>query len=149
MQCATPPEPRFGGLRKQISVGDSASESTELFGQLGTGFASSRPELSRRLMGMWRAQGETHSSFHGTTLLKIDAGLSSADPALGSASFPGQFTVLRHGWGTPREDAVWLPAGNHYVDHATPTRARSFSTSKARPFRSIGAPCTNRAAPAA
>ncbi len=118
MQCATPPEPRFGGARKQIAIGDGPCESSELFGQLGTAFAPTRPALSARLMGMWRAQGERHSSFHGTTLLKIDPGQPAADPALGSASFPGQFTVLRHGWNTPHESAVWLLTGNHYVDHS-------------------------------
>lgn len=118
IQCATPPEPRFGGLRKQIAVGDGPTESSELFGQLGTAFAPSKPELSRRLMGMWRAQGSPHSSFHGATLLKIDADLPGASPALGSATFPGQFSVLRHGWGTRRENAVWLLTGNHYVDHS-------------------------------
>ena len=118
MQCTTPPEPRFGGLRKQIAVGDSANESSELFGQLGTAFAPSNPKLSQRLMGMWRAQGAAHSSFHGTTALKIDDSLPSEDAHLASASFPGYFTVLRSGWGTSRESAAWLLTGNHYVDHA-------------------------------
>lgn len=117
LQCATPPEPRFGGRRKQVSVGDGATESTELAGQLGTAFASANATLSRRLMAMWQAQGAPHSSFHGTTLTKIDDALPAVDPALGSARFPGQFTVLRHGWGTPRETAVWLMTGNHSVDH--------------------------------
>jgi hypothetical protein len=117
LQCATPPEPRFGGRRKMISVGDSATESSELPGQLGTAFAAANPALSRRLMGMWQAQGAIHSSFHGTTLMKIDDTLPTADAAAGSASFPGQFTVLRHGWGTPRESAVWMLTGNHAVDH--------------------------------
>lgn len=120
LNCATPPEPRFGNLRKLISVGDGSTESSELFGQLGTGFSEVNPELSGRLMGMWKAQGKRHSSFHGTTLLKIDDELADAPAKLGSANFPGYFSVLRSGYDSANagETAVWFINGNHYWDHS-------------------------------
>jgi hypothetical protein len=71
MNAATPPEPRFGGGRRCISTGDGSTEPNELYGQMATGFADANPALSRRLMGLWLAQHKPHSSFHGTTLLKI------------------------------------------------------------------------------
>jgi len=118
LNLLTPKEPRFGGWRKLISVGDSATESSELYGQLGTGFRDVNAELSARLMGGWALSGEMHSGFHGTTILKIDEDLPRKDPRLGSATFPGWYTVLRHGWGTKSESAVWLVNGDYYRDHA-------------------------------
>lgn len=113
----TPPEIRFGGRRKLIAVGDGSTESSELFGQLATAFAAADPALSARLMGAWRASGSRHSGFHGTTILKIDPDLPARDPALASASFPGWYSVLRSGWGTRDESALWLVHGTTYRDH--------------------------------
>ena len=118
MNCVTPPEPRFGGRRSLISVGDGSTEATELLGQLGTGLAESDPGRSRRLMRSWRDQGRRHSFFHGTTLLKIDEELPDEPAPLASANFPGYFSVLRTGWGTPNETAAWFINGNHYWDHS-------------------------------
>lgn len=117
LNLQTPPEPRVGGKRALISLGDGSTEPSELFGQLGTAFRNTDPRLSARLMGAWRANGKPHSGFFGTTLLMIDEDLPTADPKLGDATFPGYYTVLRHGWGTPRETAVWLVNGDHYSDH--------------------------------
>jgi hypothetical protein len=117
LNLLTPPEPRFGGRRKLIAVGDGATEASELFGQLGTGFADSNPPLSGRLMGAWRDSGAPHGSFHGTTVLKIDDSLPPRNVALGSASFPGWYSVARSESGTPRETAVWLVHGTTYRDH--------------------------------
>jgi len=117
MNLLTPPEPRFGGVRKLVAVGDGSTESSEEFGQLGTAMADVDADLSARLMGAWRQSGRTHSGFHGTTFLKIDERLPDKDPALGSATFPGWYTVLRSGWGTPNETAVWLVDGGFYSDH--------------------------------
>lgn len=113
----TPPEPRVGGRRALISVGDSSTEPSEIFGTLGTGFRDAAPALSARLLGAWQAGGKPHSGFFGTTLLMIDDRLPAADPALGDATFPGWYSVLRHGWGTPEETAAWVVNGDHYSDH--------------------------------
>ena len=75
MNCATPPEVRFGGVRGLISVGDGPTAPSELLGVMGTGFAASNPILSRRLMALWQSQGRPHSSFHGTTILRINEDL--------------------------------------------------------------------------
>jgi hypothetical protein len=117
MQLLTPGEVRFGGSRKLVSIGDGSTESSELFGQTGTGLADVDTELSGRLMGAWRESGRMHSGFHATTVLKIDERLGSQSPQLGSAAFPGWFSVLRNGWGTTNETAVWMVNGNHYSDH--------------------------------
>jgi hypothetical protein len=118
LNLLTPPEVRFGGYRKLISIGDGSTESSELLGQLATGFAVNNPGLSSRLMAAWIQGGSTHSGFHGSTILKIDDTLPPADAHLGDASFPGWYTVLRHGWGTRNETAVWLVDGDFYRDHA-------------------------------
>ena len=67
----------------------------ELFGEMATGFADVQPALSKCPAGLCQAPGKPHSSFHGTTLLKIDEDLPMASPQLGSENFFGQFSVLR------------------------------------------------------
>jgi len=118
LNLLTPPEPRFGGYRKLVSIGDGSTESSELYGQLATGFAAAHPDLSARLMAAWRQSGAMHSGFHGSTLLKIDESLPATPIHLGDANFPGWCTVLRNGWGTRNETAVWLVDGDFYRDHA-------------------------------
>ena len=117
MQFLTPPEVRFGGKRKIVAIGDGSTEGSAMYGQLATGFAGAKPELSARLIGAWRAGGSVHAHFQGTSYLKIDEDLAPADPALASATFPGWFSVLRSGWNTPDETAVWIVNGEDYRDH--------------------------------
>jgi len=118
LQCTTPPEPRFGGSRKNIPIGDGSTVSSVMSGQLATGFALTDPELSARLMGIWRAQGKTHSSFNGATILKIDERLPDAPAELASTYFEGYFSVMRAAFDTPAESVIWFVNGEHYVDHS-------------------------------
>jgi hypothetical protein len=117
LNLLTPPEPRVGGRRCFISLGDSSTEASELYGCLATSFRPSDPALSANLMWAWQAGGKPHSSFFGTTLLMIDEAAPAADPKLRDAHFPGYYSVLRHGWATPSETAVWFVNGDHYSDH--------------------------------
>jgi len=117
MNFLTPLEVRLGNVRKYISVGDSSSESSELYGQLATGFRNTDPELSKRLMGAWIASGRKHSGFFGTTLLMIDDEAPAEDPSLGDATLPGWYSVLRNGWNTKNETALWMINGEFYRDH--------------------------------
>src|SRR5262249_41646478 len=63
------------------------------------------------------ADGSRQSSFFGTTLLKIDQNAPATDPALGDGNYPGYYSVLRDGWGTPNETALWFINGDYYSDH--------------------------------
>jgi len=117
MNALTPPEPRFGNVRKMIATGQGSTESSDRYGCLGTGFAGANEELSMRLMAAWRQNGRSHQSQHGSSIIKIDDALPGKDPALGSANFPGYYSVLREEWGTPNETAVWLVCGDWYRDH--------------------------------
>src|SRR5439155_207099 len=74
-------------------------------------------DFCSRLMGAWQASGKPQSGFFGTTLLTIDDTLPAGDPQLGDATFLGYYSVLRHGWGTPDETAVWIVNGDFYTDH--------------------------------
>ena len=117
MQLMTPPEPRLDGKRGHIPLGDGSIEPAEMLGMLATGFRDADPQLSKRLMGMWNENGNPHSFFFGTTLVMIDRRLPAASPALADASFPGYMSVLRNGYGTDDETAVWLIAGDWHSDH--------------------------------
>ncbi len=118
MQFATPPDPRYDNLRIRIPTGNAEANNPQfLAGVLGTAFADVDPELSARLMGSWAQSGKPHTGFHVSTLLMTDEALPQADPALGSATFPGYFSVLRSGWGEPHEAAAWLVGDRWYRDH--------------------------------
>ena len=118
LNLLTPPELRFPGKpRSYIALGDSSTEASPLFGQLGTAFRDADPTLSRRLMAAWQVSGKPHSGFFGTTTMAIDDRLPSDNPALGSATFPGYYSVLRSGWGTSDETAAWIVNGDFYRDH--------------------------------
>lgn len=117
LHLLTPKEARFGGRRKMVSFGDGNTMSTELWGQLGTALRGVDDVLSERLMEGWRQAGAAHSFFYGSSVLKIDESLPGRDPALADADFPGVLSVLRHGWSTPNETAVWLLNGSWYRDH--------------------------------
>lgn len=117
LNLLTPAEARFGNQRKVVAIGDAPTESSEIYGLLATGFRTANPGLSARLMGAWVADGKRHSSFFGTTLLKIDETAPAADPRLADANFPGYYSVLRHGWGTANETALWFVNGDFYQDH--------------------------------
>lgn len=117
MHLLTPPEPRFGHGRKLVSIGDGATESSEVFGVLAAGFRKTNPDLSARLMGAWNESGRVHSGFFGSTVLMIDEGAPAKDPHLGDGNFPGYLSVLRHGWGSPNETALWFINGDFYRDH--------------------------------
>ncbi|MGE0609612.1 MAG: hypothetical protein AB7O62_21150 [Pirellulales bacterium] len=112
----TPWEPRYG-VRKFISTGDSACESSDSYGVLGTAFAGSNAKLSRRLMGAWRQNGKRHQSMFGSSVLKIDDTLPDAEPEMGSIDIPGYYSIFRAGWGTPQETALWFINGDWYRDH--------------------------------
>jgi hypothetical protein len=141
LNLQTPPEPRMGGKRALVTLGDSGVETSEIFGLLGTGFRDADPRLSKRLMEAWAAGGKQHSFFFGTTTVMIDDTLapspgpvaSGQEPArageapaapprssvatLADATFPGYCSVLRHGWNTPDETALFFVNGDFYRDH--------------------------------
>jgi|GEM_PF-807611 len=117
LNLQTPPEPRMGGKRALVVLGDSGLETSETFGLLGTGFRDADPELSKKLMGAWAAGGNQHSFFFGTTTVMIDGTLPAVPAPLGDATFPGYYSVLRNGWGTPDETALFFVNGDFYRDH--------------------------------
>ena len=117
LNLQTPPEPRMGNKRALVALGDSGLETSELFGLLGTGFRDADPALSRRLMAAWTAGGRQHSFFFGTTTVMIDDSLPAEAGTLGDATFPGYLSVLRHGWGTSNETALFFVNGDFYRDH--------------------------------
>ncbi len=117
MNFLTPEDTRFGSGRKLPAIGDGGTEGSVLPGLMATGFRDADPKLAARLMGAWNAMGKIHSSFFGSTVLKIDEEAPSADPQMQSATYPGWNSVLRSGWGTPNENALWFVNGDFYSDH--------------------------------
>jgi hypothetical protein len=117
MQVMTPKQSRFGNVRKMVCYGDGSSEGHDLFLSLIMGLEAHNLTLSRRMVGAWNDMGKPWSSFYGSSAMKIRHGFPSQDPALGDADIPGYMTVVRSGWGTANESAVFLVHGDHYNDH--------------------------------
>ncbi|MHB9025188.1 MAG: hypothetical protein ACYC7E_13620 [Armatimonadota bacterium] len=117
LNVMTPPECRFGGLRKMLPIGDSSTSSSVIPALLATGFAKSQPALSAQLMGAWRAMGGPLSALS-PAAQAINQELPGAPPMLGDAAYPGYYSVLRYGCNTPEETAAWCVNGNTYGDHA-------------------------------
>jgi hypothetical protein len=126
MNFLTPPEVRFNspgayplapGARAPVILGDGAMDPSVLYGLHGTALRSADPKMSARLMGAWQQSNKIHASFYGTSAVRIDDTLKAEDPKLGDYNGPGYYSVLRHGWGTPNESALWMITGDRYRDH--------------------------------
>jgi hypothetical protein len=119
MQIITPPQSRFGGCRKMVVFGDAWSESSDLFIDFIMGFEPHNLTLSKRMAAAWISMGQPYTSFYSSSGMKIRPNFPTQDPALGDYDFPGNFTVMRSGWGTANESAVFLLHGAANMDHST------------------------------
>ncbi|MHB9130243.1 MAG: chitobiase/beta-hexosaminidase C-terminal domain-containing protein [Armatimonadota bacterium] len=118
LNLMTPKEVRFGGKRKVVSIGDSCTEGSSLFGELASGFKGTNDTLAQRLMGAWYANGNYHTSGNfGPTIFRIDENAPSTSPALGNATFPGWASMLRNAYDTDQETAIFFINGDVYSDH--------------------------------
>jgi hypothetical protein len=117
LSALTPAEPRFGNPRKMVSLGDGNTEATPMHGMVATLLRSTNPSLSSQLQWGWLAQGQPYGEFTAPSMLVIDPNAPSTNPNLQSADYLGYWSVFRHGFGTPRETALWFVNGNFYSDH--------------------------------
>lgn len=117
----TPPDPRFGNIRKMVSVGDGNTEATAMHGMVATLLRSSAPLLSSQLQWSWLSQNtstnQTYGEFSAPSMLVIDPNAHASAPELRSGDYPGYWSMLRHGFATPHETAVWFVNGDFYSDH--------------------------------
>jgi hypothetical protein len=116
LSIQTPPEPRFGNVRKGYSNGDGATEADVRPGLLATALSAINPTLAGNLMWAWRQSNSATTLTEGSffTSLSIDPTIPSITPALGSLNIPGYHSAERHGFGTPNETAVWFINGGFY-----------------------------------
>jgi len=118
LNIMSPADIRFGGLRNNIVDGDSQPcDGAVLLGEMATACAASHPDLSKRLMWMWQANGKRHSGFYASSHLRIREELPAEDPKLGNAAFPNYCAVLRSQSNTPYETSVHAIMGDSYYDH--------------------------------
>lgn len=121
LNALTPPEPRFGNVRKMVSVGDGNTEATAMHGMVATLLRDAAPSLSAQLQWGWTSQNsattKTYGQFSMPSILVIDDRAPAENPHLKSADYIGYWSVLRHGFDTPNETAAWFINGDHYSDH--------------------------------
>lgn len=115
LSIQTPPEPRFGNVRKVYSNGNGNTEADERTGMLAAALYPVNPGLARNLMWAWQQSNspsvltETPVSFD-----FIDPTIPAVAPRLTSINIPGYHSVERHGFGTPDETVVWFINGSFY-----------------------------------
>ncbi len=118
LSIQTPPEPRFGNIRKQYSNGDGNTESDVRTGMLATALYPVNPALAGNLMWAWRQSNSsrqlTEDAQFVTTLAVIDPAIPSVAPQLSSINFPGYHSVERHNFATPNETVLWFINGGFY-----------------------------------
>ncbi|HEY3841462.1 MAG TPA: hypothetical protein VGL72_33055, partial [Bryobacteraceae bacterium] len=118
LSIQTPPEPRFGNLRKAYSNGDGNTEADVRTGLLGTALKAVNPTVAGNLMWAWRQSNSptrlTEDAQFVTTAAIIDASIPSVTPRLGSINVPGYHASERHDFGTPNETALWFIDGGFY-----------------------------------
>jgi hypothetical protein len=118
LSIQTPPEPRFGNLRKGYSNGDGNTEADVRTGMLATALYSTNPTLAGNLIWAWRQSNSakvlTEDSQFGTTITAIDPAIPPIMPELRSINIPGYHSVERFGFSTPNETALWFLNGDFY-----------------------------------
>jgi len=118
LSIQTPPEPRFGNLRKGYSNGDGNTEADVRTAMLATALYPVNPGLASNLMWAWQqsngAQRVTSDSQFVTTIATIDPTVPSVPPHLSSINIPGYHSVERHNFGTPFETVLWFINGGYY-----------------------------------
>lgn len=117
----TPPEPRFGNVRKMVSSGDGNTAASAMPGMVATLFRGVDDLLSANLQWGWQSQNsaqvKTYGQFSVPATLVIDETAPATPANLRSAHYAGYWSVLRHGFGTPNETAAWFTNGDFYTDH--------------------------------
>ncbi|MEP6714076.1 MAG: hypothetical protein ABJC09_00800 [Terriglobia bacterium] len=118
LSIQTPPEPRFGNIRKGYSNGDGNTESDVRTGMLATALYPVNPALAGNLIWAWQQSNSptvlTEDSQFVTTLVAIDPTIPAIAPQLGSINVPGYHSAERHNFATPNETAVWFINGGFY-----------------------------------
>jgi len=123
LSASTPPEPRFGNLRKCLSDGDGNTEATcsGYAGGIAEGVYGTDRTTSGYAQWMW-TQMNPGTQFTGVAPYTLDAyssytvnpTLPSITPNLMSINFPGYWSVMRFGFNTPHETSAHFINGDFY-----------------------------------
>jgi hypothetical protein len=118
LSIQTPPEPRFGNLRKGYSNGDGNTEADVRTAMLATALYPVNPALASNLMWAWQqsngARQVTSDAQFVTTIATIDPTVPAVPPHLSSTNIPGYHSVERYNFGTPFETVLWFINGGYY-----------------------------------
>lgn len=121
LNMLTPPEPRFGNVRKYFSNGDGGTYANGRMGLYASVYASTDATTAEQMAWGWASLNSTAYLSHETvvqpTVLAIDDTVTQTAPSLGSIQEVGGHSIHRHGFGTAYETALWFTSGDFYSDH--------------------------------
>ncbi|OPZ86126.1 MAG: hypothetical protein BWY76_01090 [bacterium ADurb.Bin429] len=110
-QIMTPVDPRFG-IRSMPAIGNTAYETTSLYGRMAAGTAKSDPQYSRWLQWAWQAMGAPYMYPNDEMICNAD--LPAEQPDMSSRHFPGFGTVMRSHFGTKQETYLLFRMGHQH-----------------------------------
>ncbi len=114
----TPPEPRFGNVRKCLSNGDGNTEAecAVSLGLLAEGLASVDATTAGNAIWGWAQTNTPNKTYtvDQNDVWAINPLVPSVTPTLTSINFPGYWSVARYGFGTPYETSVHFINGDFY-----------------------------------
>jgi hypothetical protein len=117
LSIQTPPEPRFGNIRKWYSNGAGATAGDARTGILATALKTVNPTLASNLMWAWQQSNTPTSLTEDATIgsiFLIDPTIPAVMPQLGSINVPGYHSVERQNFATPHETVAWFINGGFY-----------------------------------
>jgi hypothetical protein len=118
LSTQTPPEPRFGNVRKGYSNGDGETEADVRSGMLASGLNATNPTIAQNLMWAWSQSNSStlysHDNQFISTVATIDPTITSTMPTLGDINIPGYHSALRKGFNSTHETALWFINGGFY-----------------------------------
>ncbi len=145
LAIATPPDPRYGNLRKKWAVGDTTAEEADPYpGRLATDLYTTNATVAGWMSWLWHQFGTSTFQYQDSaSLLQIDETIPQVTPVLTSQQIDGYASVHRLGvQGSGQETALWfVNGGNAATQHIyySPQGHRHFDDGQVTIF-ALGAP---------
>jgi hypothetical protein len=116
LMITTPPDPRYGNLRKKWSVGANNAEVADAYpGRLATDLYATNATVAGWMSWLWHQYGSSTFQYHDDfSLLQIDETIPQVTPSLSSRQMNGYAAVQRAGTqGGGQETALWFVNGGN------------------------------------
>jgi hypothetical protein len=116
LAITTPPDPRYGNLRKKVATGDTTAEEADVYvGRLATDLYVTNTTTAGWMSWLWHQYGNSTFQYQDNfSLTQIDETIPQITPTLASQQIDGYASVHRAGTlGGGQETALWFINGGN------------------------------------